>query len=524
MSELSSFFNFAADIMCVLNAEGCCCQINPAFERALGYSQDELRDSLGRICDRPFPELAHPDDYATVQSALARLTSHQQSAVSFTSRHWCHAKDQLQAIAGEPLGTWRWLEWNASYLTDRIYCTARDVTGRREQENQSYSNLAKAEAETRLYEHTVHNMQVGLNIWRLEEAANADSLRLIATNPAAHEFTGIPMTEVIVGKTIQAVFPALAGTDIPQIYADVALTGQGQDLGEVLYEDSRVKKSIFSVKAFALPGQCVGVAFENITEKKQANIRLQQQKNDLIRVNLRLTDTLKLLEQRNQELDQFAYVTSHDLKAPLRAIANLATWLEEDLGNALPAANREQLDLLKSRVDRMEGLINGLLEYSRIGRTQQSYERIDVAELLNDIVDSILPLNGFAVEIAPNMPVLKTTKVPLVQLFSNLITNAIKHHNNPTGTVKISACEIGDFYEFSVADDGPGIDPAYHEKIFTIFQTLKSRDDLESTGIGLSLVKKIVTTEGGHITIDSQLGKGAIFRFTWPKRPNQDIS
>lgn len=398
---------------------------------------------------------------------------------------------------------------------------------------------AKAEADVLLYVAAVQNMQIGLYIWQLEEDENdSDRLRLLATNSAAYEFVGMSEAEVIVGKTIAEVFPALIETDIPATYAEIARGGQGQDLGEVPYEDSQVKKGIFSVKAFPLPRRCVGVAFENITERKRyeqrhaeqeeqlqsANIALQRQKHDLLTVNMILTDTMTTLEQRNQELDQFAYVTSHDLKAPLRAIANLATWIEEDLGAGLPAENREQFELLKGRVQRMEGLIDGLLEYSRIGRTHQSHERIDIAELLAEIIDSISPLGRFSVEVAPDMPVLEATKIPLVQLFSNLITNAIKHHDRPDGTVWISVRELDQAYEFSVADDGPGIDPAYHEKIFTIFQTLKPRDQLESTGIGLSLVKKIVTTKGGTVTVESEPGEGAIFRFTWPKSPNQGIS
>lgn len=397
------------------------------------------------------------------------------------------------------------------------------------------SKMAQAEADVQLYVAAVQNMQVGLHIWQLEEKEDgSDCLRLVATNPAAHASTGIPETAAIVGKTMAEVFPATVETDIPATYAQIARSGQGRDLGEVSYEDSRVKKSIFSVKAFPLPGRCVGIAFENITERKRyeqrhveqeaalksANIALQHQKDDLLTVNMMLTDTMAMLEQRNQELDQFAYVTSHDLKAPLRAIANLATWIEEDLGAELPAENREQFELLKSRVQRMEGLINGLLEYSRIGRTHQSHERIDVAELLAEIIDSISPLGEFTVEVAPAMPVLEATKIPLVQIFSNLITNAIKHHDRPDGTVRISARELDKAYEFSVADDGAGVDPAYHDQIFTIFQTLKARDQLESTGIGLSLVKKIVTHEGGRVTVESEPGEGAIFRFTWPKSPH----
>ena len=522
-----------------------------------------------------------------------------------------------------------------------------------------------SDIEAQMYADAVRNMQVGIHIWHLEESKDdrdGGKLRLISTNAAASQFTSVP-AEGLIGQTIGEIFPAVAATDIPSIYKEVARSGKGRDLGEVVYGDDRVPKGVFLVRAFPLRGKCVGIAFENITARKQAenthleneeqlriifeqasvgmgrlspagnwiqinqylsnllgytaaelleksfaelthpedlalhqehydqllkgtasqvtfeqrcitcsndivwvnttlsavhgrpagNVRqsantdsggtlmyfiatiqniterkeaataLKNQKNDLVAVNLMLTDAMAQLKQRNEELDQFAYVTSHDLKAPLRAIVNLANWIEEDIGNTLPEENREQFDLLKSRALRMEGLINGLLEYSRVDRTHQSHERIDIADLLSNIVDSISPPDTFTVELAPNLPILEAKKTPLVQVFSNLITNAIKHHNRSDGNVQISVEDVGDFYKFTVSDDGPGIDPAYHDKIFVIFQTLKSRDELESTGIGLSLVKKIIHAENGTISLDSKPGQGSSFRFTWPKSPHLEL-
>ena len=263
------------------------------------------------------------------------------------------------------------------------------------------------------------------------------------------------------------------------------------------------------------------VVIQDITKRNQALLSLEYQKDSLLRANLKLKHAMQDLEQRNAELDQFAYVTSHDLKAPLRAIANLATWIEEDLDGQLPAENAEQLALLKNRVHRMEGLINGLLAYSRVGRTHQSSEQVDVAELLEAVVDS-LPANDFTIAIAPNMPQLQTKRLPLFHVFSNLIDNAIKHHHHQRGRIDISAKDLGSLYQFTVADDGPGIEPVFHEKVFTIFQTLRSRDDLESTGIGLSIVKKTVLAEGGDIQILSPKEGGTAFQFTWPHKPKTD--
>lgn len=221
--------------------------------------------------------------------------------------------------------------------------------------------------------------------------------------------------------------------------------------------------------------------------------------------------------RRAEELEQFAYVASHDLKAPLRGVANLAGWLQEDLKGKLTETTREQLELLRDRVKRMNALIEGLLDYSRIGCTGQSVESVDVGNLLAEIVDSLAPPEGFSVDIAPDMPTLQTDRLQLSQVFANLISNSIKHHGGKRGHIWIKVSDKGDFYEFTVKDDGPGIAPEYHEKIFMMFQTLETKDYGSDTGIGLALVRKIVQEHGGSIKLKSEEGKGARFRFTWPK-------
>ena len=266
---------------------------------------------------------------------------------------------------------------------------------------------------------------------------------------------------------------------------------------------------------------------ERTTQLAELNAELNSEINERQNTEKELQILNETLEQRVatrtaeaerhvKELEQFAYVTSHDLKAPLRGIANLATWLEEDLQEKLTAVTREQLGLLRDRVQRMNALIEGLLEYTRIDRAEQSMVNVDTGDLLTEVIDSLAPPDGFIVDVAANMPILHTERLHLFQVFSNLIGNAIKHGNGEQGHVGVTARNLGEYYEFTVADDGPGIAPEYHDKVFMMFQTLTVHDYGSNTGIGLALVKKIVQEHGGSITLESAEGKGATFRFSWP--------
>jgi signal transduction histidine kinase len=234
----------------------------------------------------------------------------------------------------------------------------------------------------------------------------------------------------------------------------------------------------------------------------------------------RMTQTLdasfSALEKRNRELDQFAYVASHDLKAPLRGVTTIVKWIEDELAAELSPQLRTYLDQMKGRLSRLEDLINGLLAYARVGRTAQTRELVDVRQLLHEVGDLVVPPD-FQLQIAPGMPTFETDRLGLQQVFTNLLSNAVKYHQRGAGQLDVTCRDAGEFYEFRVQDDGPGIAPEYHQKIFLLFQTLRDRHTAESTGIGLSIVQKIISEQQGTIRVESAVGQGAGFIFTWPK-------
>jgi PAS domain S-box-containing protein len=232
----------------------------------------------------------------------------------------------------------------------------------------------------------------------------------------------------------------------------------------------------------------------------------------------RLAEYYMYLEKANKELDKFAYVVSHDLKAPLRAISNLSSWIEEDIGDRFTVDSAQHFTMLKGRIVRMESLINGILEYSRADRVKSPNVMVDVKALINEIFELIVQDSNVTIELPENLPVINTERMKLQQVFLNLISNSIKYNDKEKAVIKIACVEEEEAFTFSVEDNGPGIEERYHEKVFIIFQTLQARDTFESTGVGLAIVKKIIDESGGEIWIESELGLFTRFLFKWPKK------
>ncbi len=261
---------------------------------------------------------------------------------------------------------------------------------------------------------------------------------------------------------------------------------------------------------------------------ERENQRLQEENERLAR-ELEEQARERLRAQRkqaeiNEELSHFAYVISHDLRAPLRGIRLISEWLCEDYSEKLGAEAKEQIALLQNRVNRVHSLVDGVLQYSRIGRIKENPVAVNLNELLPMIVETVAPPAHIRITIAPHLPTLTGEKTRILQVFQHLLTNAVKFMDKPQGEVHVGCVEEPQCWRFRVADNGPGIASKDFERVFKLFQTLPRRDDSESTGVGLTIAKKIVELYGGKIWIESEVGQGSTFFFTFPKREGAQVA
>jgi PAS domain S-box-containing protein len=257
-------------------------------------------------------------------------------------------------------------------------------------------------------------------------------------------------------------------------------------------------------------------------DAEEARIATEQAEEEIQQLNAELEDRVRQrtaeVEAANKELRDFVYAASHDLKTQVRGISQLAQWLVQDYAKVFDAEGHKLVTMLINRAKRLDALINGILEYSQVGRIVRKEAEVNLHELVKEVIDRLAPPEHIRVAIAHKLPVIIGDKTRLTQVFRNLVENAVKFLDKPQGEVKIGCVDQGDCWQFSIADNGPGIDPKYHKKIFQIFRTLASRDEREDIGIGLALVKRIVELYGGKIWVESAIGQGSTFFFTFPKK------
>jgi signal transduction histidine kinase len=254
----------------------------------------------------------------------------------------------------------------------------------------------------------------------------------------------------------------------------------------------------------------------------EVNSELASAQRDLVRERERLAQALAETERSNRALDEFAHAISHDLKAPLRSVANYARWIEEDLGGQLTGEPRAHMELLRSQVERMRAMISAVLAYSRSVRTRMPPEVVNTKAIVEEVIALLDPPESVTIEVAPSMPTFTAEAAPLRQVLLNLIGNAVKHSRRPDTRVWVSARDIGYAYEFAVRDNGPGIPLRARDKIWMLFHTLRPRTTQDAgddgTGVGLAIVRQLVELQGGTAWVESEEGKGATFHFLWPKQ------
>jgi light-regulated signal transduction histidine kinase (bacteriophytochrome) len=249
-------------------------------------------------------------------------------------------------------------------------------------------------------------------------------------------------------------------------------------------------------------------------EKEIAHRR--QAENALKLVNENLEAAIGKLSRANQELQDFTRIAAHDLKAPLRAIGTLADWIAVSYSDKLDDLGREQLNLLTARASRMSSLLDAALQYSQIGHDDKTIEDVDLNLLVEEIIDRLRVPDNIRIIVEDRLPTIVCTRKRIRPIFKCLLVNAIKYIDKPQGLIKVGCTQQGGFWKFSIADNGTGIEKKYFDKIFEIFQTLSPRDEVESVGIGLAIVKKAVELHGGRVWVESAPGQGSVFFFTLP--------
>lgn len=467
---------------------------SPRFRELIGYSEEEfpgVRASWHKV--------VHPDDLAPTLRAVER---HFEADEPFDVEY------RLRTRSGE----YRWFRARGKAIRDpqgkptRMAGSISDITAlKRAQEM-----LASQEAEIRTILNSTADGIIAI-----------DSLGTVMQfNAAAEAMFGYSSSEVI-GRNVSMLMPSPYHEGHDEYLARYLRTGEARILGsERELEGQKRDGSLFPIALRVRPiarserSSTQARAFVGVVQDISVRRKLERIRDDLLRA---AQESSEELARSNRDLEEFAYVASHDLRAPLRAIKNLVEWMDEDLRKVLDDDSREKMRLLVNRVGRLETLIADLLEYSRAGRILGKTSRVDVGKLIETVIELLSPPKTFEVAATTAMPTLETVGAPLQQVISNLISNAIKHHDRPAGRIEIACRDTGDYYEFRVSDDGPGIPSKYHERVFKLFETLKPRDEVEGSGIGLSVVRRTVEKLGGTIRLDSSDSRGTTFTFTWPK-------
>ena len=475
-NRLAAIVEFSDDAIYSKDMEGRITSWNRGAEKVYGYSAQEV---LGKSPAFLYSE--HPEEMAHTLRTIQKgeRIEHYESV-----RKRKDGRRVIVSLTASPMHDESGRLIGASVI-------ARDITDRKRLEERFHAALESAPTAMVMIDRTG---------------------KIVLVNAQTEALFGYEREELL-GRPVEVLVPERFRPQHPDLRTGFFASpqprrmGAGRDLFGLRKDGSEFPVEIGLNPIETEEGLFVLSAIVDISARKEAEKAIQRYTAEL--------------ERSNRDLDQFAYSASHDLKAPLRAVDQLAQWVVEDAGPRLSDESRRDLELMRKRLARMHHLLEDLLAYSRAGRTRHQPESLNAADLVREVVELLALPADFKVITSP-LPTLTTSRAPLAQVFRNLISNAVKHHDKGMGTVTVSAADRGDFVEFMVRDDGPGIAAEFHHKIFQMFQTLKPRDQVEGSGMGLALVKKIVERQGGQVSVDSTPGKGAAFRFTWPRHAGDE--
>ncbi|MDD3365052.1 MAG: PAS domain S-box protein [Syntrophomonas sp.] len=455
------------------------------WKEMLGYEDHEISNSL-----EEWDKRVHPEDK---KRCYEDLEKHFNGETPFY-------KNQHRVLCKD--GTYKWIldrgkviEWTPEGKPLRIIGTQSDITRRKQAE------AALRESERRFRE-MLQNVKLVAVIMDTKCAltfCNDYLLQLLGWN--REDIIGRDWFETLLPPDVRERDARIINSSLEQgmapPYGESEMRTKSGERRTILWSNTLLLNPDGSSAGFAGIG-------EDITERRATEKRSHE--------------LMQKLESVNRELKDFAYTVSHDLKAPLRGIRSLADWLYHDYQDKFDEEGQEQLNMLLNRTQRMHNLLEGILKYSRLSNMKEENTVTNLNEVIMEAIELFGAPDNITIIIENEMPLLKLERTRILQLFQNLIGNSIKYMDKPNGLIRISCQNQGEFWQFSVQDNGCGIEPRNFDKIFTIFQTLKSRDEFESTGIGLTIVKKIVEMYGGKVWVESKVGEGSTFKFTLPTR------
>ncbi|PRC93463.1 sensor histidine kinase [Solimicrobium silvestre] len=483
--QLNWLLESASDAMLITNIEGRIILANPPLLRMFGYLSEELLDNP---IETLLPERVRHGHVGMRTDYFVRPSARAMGSGRELSGRHKNGTEFFVEVSLSPLQT--------EQGDTLVMATIQDITARKQAEK----SLLESEARMRAIVDTA-----------VDAIITIDETGIIERfNPAAQVLFGYIETD-IKGRNISTLMPSPFREMHDGYLAKYLTTGEKKIIGigrEVvgLRKDGTVFPMDLSIAEMQIGKRRMFTGIvRDISERK-----LAEEKN---------TRLMQEISSANEELTSFAYVVSHDLKAPLRAIGSLADWLSTDYADKFDDEGREHMRLLISRVHRMGGLIDGILQYSRIGRIKETVVEVDLNRVVAEVIDLLAPPSSITVTVDA-LPKIKIEPTRIEQIFQNLISNAIKYMDKPDGKIHVGFSGADkDNWQFSVTDNGPGIEPRHFERIFQLFQTLAPRDRIESTGVGLALMKKSVEMYGGKVTLESTPGTGSIFSFTLRKHP-----